>query len=92
MTYLAETDEYICTQGKHLMLTQIKKQKTKTGFLTETSVYRCEDCCGCPCKEKCVRKGTSKKPLEERTKSLYVGSAEKHGYVMDNTNSMEKSF
>ena len=72
MTYLAETDEYICTQGKHLILTEIKKQKTKTGFLTETSVYRCEDCCGCPCKEKCIRKGTSKKPLEERTKSLYV--------------------
>ncbi|MBD5092880.1 MAG: hypothetical protein HDT26_01085 [Subdoligranulum sp.] len=31
-----------------------------------------EDCQGCPCKDKCIRKGTSKKPLEERTKSLYV--------------------
>ena len=72
MTYLTETDEYICTQGKRLIPTEIKRQKTKTGFLTETSVYRCEDCRGCPCKEKCIRKGTSKKPLEERTKSLYV--------------------
>ena len=72
MTYLAETDEYICVQGKRLILAERKKQKTKTGFLTDTSVYRCEDCSGCPCKEKCIRKGTSKKPLEERTKSLYV--------------------
>ena len=53
-------------------MSEIKKQKTKTGFLTETSIYRCEDCCGCPCKEKCIRKGTSKKPLADRTKSLYV--------------------
>ena len=72
MTYHSETDEYICTQGKRLIMSEVKKQKTKTGFLTETSIYRCEDCCGCPCKEKCIRKGTSKKPLADRTKSLYV--------------------
>ena len=72
MTYHADKDEYICTQGKRLVQTEVKKQKTKTGFLTETSIYRCEDCQGCPCKDKCIRKGTSKKPLEERTKSLYV--------------------
>ena len=72
MAYDAEKDEYTCTQGKRLILTEVKKQKTKTDFLTETSIYRCEDCQGCPCKDKCIRKGTSKKPLEERTKSLYV--------------------
>ena len=72
MTYHAEMDEYICAQGKRLLFSETKKQKTKTGFLTETSIYRCEDCCGCPCKEKCIRKGASKKLLEERTKSLYV--------------------
>ncbi len=63
---------YTCVQGKRLKLAEIKKQQTTTGFQTETSVYRCEDCQGCPCKEKCIRKGNSKKPLEERTKSLYV--------------------
>ena len=72
MAYHVDKDEYICTQGKRLLLTEVKKQKTKTGFLTETSIYRCEDCQGCPCKEKCIRKGSSKKPMEERTKSLYV--------------------
>lgn len=72
MEYHVEKDEYTCAQGKRLILAEVKKQKTKTGFLTETSIYRCEDCQGCPCKDKCIRKGTSKKPLEERTKSLYV--------------------
>ena len=72
MAYLADKDEYICTQGTRLILSEVKKQKTKTGFLTETSIYRCEDCQGCPCKEECIRKGTSKKPIEKRTKSLYV--------------------
>ncbi len=72
MAYDVEKDEYTCVQGKHLKLTEVKNQKSKTGFQSETSVYRCEDCQGCPCKEKCIRKGTSKKPLEERTKSLYV--------------------
>jgi len=72
IAYDAEKDEYTCVQGKRLKLTEVKKQKTKTGFSTETSVYLCEDCQGCPCKEKCIRKGTSKKPLEERTKSIYV--------------------
>ena len=72
MAYCVEKDEYTCAQGKRLILAEVKTQKTKTGFLSETSIYRCEDCQGCPCKEKCIRKGTSKKPLEERTKSLYV--------------------
>lgn len=72
MVYDTEKDEYTCVNGKLLKLEQVKKQKTKTGFQTETSVYRCEDCCGCPHKEQCIRKGTSKKPLEDRTKSLYV--------------------
>lgn len=72
MAYHAEKDEYTCVQGKRLKLTEVKTQKTKTGFRTETSIYRCEDCQSCPCKDKCIRKGTSKKPLEERTKSLYV--------------------
>ena len=72
MAYCAEKDEYTCVQGKRLKLTEVKPQKTKTGFRTETSIYRCEDCQGCPCKDKCIRKGTSKKPLAERTKSLYV--------------------
>lgn len=72
MAYNAEKDEYTCTQERRLALTEVKTQKTKTGFQTKTSIYRCEDCQGCPCKEKCIRKGTSKKPLEERTKSLYV--------------------
>lgn len=72
MAYDAEKDEYTCVRGRCLQLEQVKKQKTRTGFQSQVSVYRCKDCQGCPYKEKCIRRGTSAKPLEERTKSLYV--------------------
>ena len=49
-----------------------KKQRTKSGYLRKTSVYKCEDCRGCSYKEKCIKKGNSNTPIEERTKTLYV--------------------
>jgi len=33
----------------------IKKQKSKSGYETEVTVYECEDCTDCPYKEKCTR-------------------------------------
>ena len=32
-----------------------KKQKSKSGYQSEVTVYECEDCGGCPYKEKCTR-------------------------------------
>ena len=40
--------------------------------MTTTSVYSCKECAGCPMKEKCIKAGGSKKPLEERNKVIYV--------------------
>ena len=49
-----------------------KKEKSKTGYKSEKSIYTCEDCSGCPYKSACIKGNNSKTPLEERTKSLSV--------------------
>ena len=67
MAYNAEQDSYTCANG----FDYVKKQKSSSGYEAEVSVYSCKDCDGCPLKEKCLR-GNSKKPLEERSKVLYV--------------------
>ena len=71
MAYNAEEDSYICANGKAITFDYVKKQKSSTGYESEVSVYSCKDCAGCPLKEKCIR-GSSKKPLEERSKVLNV--------------------
>ena len=71
MEYNAEEDSYICAGGKAITFDYEKKQKTSTGYVTNVSVYSCKECAGCPLKEKCIR-GSSKKPLEERSKVLNV--------------------
>ena len=53
----------------------LKKQKSKSGYESEVTVYECEDCTNCPYKEKCTRaKGNkrlyiSKSFLEKRQES-----------------------
>ena len=76
MAYNPETDEYTCHNGKQLKPIGLKKTKSATGFEAEATIYECEDCSGCPHKEKCTKaKGNrqiqvSKDFLELRGKSL----------------------
>ena len=69
---LDEHNTYTCANGKLLKETYQKQSKSKSGFQTTTSVYECDGCDKCPLKEKCIKAGGSKKPLEERHKVLYV--------------------
>ena len=75
MGYDEKTDTYTCHAGKSLSPLYIKKQKSRSGYETEVTVYECEDCTGCPYKEKCTRaKGNkrlyiSKSFLEKRQES-----------------------
>lgn len=75
MGYDEKTDTYICHAGKSLSPLFIKKQKSKGRYESEVMVYECEDCTGCPYKEKCARaKGNkrlyiSKSFLEKRQES-----------------------
>ena len=75
MGYDEKTDTYTCHAGKTLFPVFIKKQKSKSGYETEVTVYECEDCTDCPYKEKCTKaKGNkrlyiSKSFLEKRQES-----------------------
>lgn len=75
MGYDEAADIYTCHAGKQLKPVFVKKQKSKSGYESEVTVYECEDCTGCPHKEKCTRaKGNkrlyiSKSFLEKRQES-----------------------
>lgn len=68
-------DIHTCHAGKKLRPLFLKKQKSKSGYESEVTVYECEDCIGCPHKEKCTKaKGNnrlyvSKSFLEKRQES-----------------------
>lgn len=72
MSYNEQKDYYICKNEKKLILIKTKKEKSKTDYVSEKSIYICEDCSGCPYKSACIKGNNSKTPLEERTKSLQV--------------------
>ena len=55
MAYDEEKDHYICHAGKYLKPIFIKTQKSKSGYKSEVTVYECENCNGCPHKEKCTK-------------------------------------
>jgi transposase len=76
MLYNSETDEYTCHNGKQLKVVGQTKKTSATGYVSDVTVYECENCEGCPCKEKCTKaKGNrqlrvSKVFVEKRQKSL----------------------
>lgn len=72
MEYDEKADCYYCKNGKALIVTGVKKEKTKTGYLRERTLYSCEDCSNCPYKAECIKGNNCKTPLEERTKHLQV--------------------
>ena len=72
MEYDAETDSYICKNAKKLTVDHVTHSKSKTGYTSEKTVYKCEDCTGCSHKTDCIKGNNCKTPMEERTKTLYV--------------------
>jgi hypothetical protein len=70
MEYREEEDEYLCKNGKRLTVSGLRKQKSRSGYERETTVYSCGECSGCPYKKECIKGNNSKKPLEERNKSM----------------------
>ena len=55
MLYDAHRDEFICPQEKRLRYLYTTHPKTKNGYRSEQRVYECENCQGCPLKEKCTK-------------------------------------
>ena len=72
MNYNEESDTYVCKNNKRLIVDHIKKSKSKTGYISEKTVYKCENCCECPYKSECIKGNNCNTPLEDRTKTLCV--------------------
>lgn len=72
MEYDETNDAYICRNGRELRLEYIRKSKSKTGYISEKSIYTCKDCSGCPYKSECIKGNNCKTPLEQRNKVIQV--------------------
>lgn len=72
MDYDEIFDFYICKNNKKLTVDHVKHSKSKTGYVSKKTIYKCEDCTGCPYRRECIKGNNCKTPLEERTKVLQV--------------------
>lgn len=72
MEYNPEADFYTCRNNKKLKADHVRRSKSKTGYVSEKTIYKCEDCSGCQYKNDCIKGNNCKTPLEERTKMLQV--------------------
>lgn len=75
MDYDEIFDFYICKNNKKLTVDHVKHSKSKTGYVSKKTIYKCEDCTGCPYRKECIKGNNCKTPLEERTKVLQVSKA-----------------
>jgi len=55
MDYYPEKDLYICKNGKELTYRFSRHKTGRTGYTSETKIYECSDCSGCPYLGKCYK-------------------------------------
>jgi transposase len=75
MEYDPESDSYTCRNGQKIVVDHIKHEKSKTGYVSEKTIYKCKNCSGCPYKSECIKGNNCKTPMEERSKTLHVSKA-----------------
>ena len=72
MEYHADRDSYICRNGRELTVTNERRSKTASGYVSVITYYRSPDCTGCPYKTECIKGNNCKTPMEKRNKVLMV--------------------
>lgn len=72
MNYDEVKDCYTCKNGKQLLSTYVRRSKSKTGYISEKTIYQCSECKDCPYKRDCIKGNNCKTPMEERHKVLSV--------------------
>lgn len=72
MEYDKEADVYTCRNDKKLKVHNIRHSISKTGYVSEKTIYKYENCDACPYKKECIKGNNCKIPLDERTKTLQV--------------------
>ena len=55
MEYHADRDSYICRNGRELTVTNERRSKTASGYVSVKTYYRSPDCTGCPYKTECIK-------------------------------------
>ena len=55
MEYDKISDFYTCKNNMKLTVSHIRHNKTKTGYVSEKTIYTCENCSDCPCKSDCIK-------------------------------------
>lgn len=53
MAYDEAKDEYICRNGKRIRQIGTARRKSTSGYVSNLTVYECEDCIGCSYKDSC---------------------------------------
>ncbi|MBE5925874.1 MAG: IS1182 family transposase [Lachnospiraceae bacterium] len=72
ITYVEDKDLYICRNNQKLTVQHIRQSKSKTGYISNKTIYKCNDCNNCPYKTECIKGNNCKTPMEERNKVLQV--------------------
>ena len=72
MDYDEKSDAYICKNRKQLSFTHVRRSKSKTGYVSEKTIYQCGECKDCPYKKECIKGNNCKTPIEGRNKVLSV--------------------
>ncbi len=68
MDYDEAAECYTCRNGKQ-PLDLCAPLKSKTGYVSEKTIYKCEDCNGCTYKSECIKGNNCKTPMEEKDKN-----------------------
>ena len=72
MAYDPSRDTYICRNGKELKSTGVRKGKSGSGYVSESTIYTCSDCTGCPFKTQCIKGNNCHTSMDERSKILNI--------------------
>lgn len=72
MEYNPDGDYYTCRNEKRLYACGMKRHKTGSGYIRETTIYSCNECHDCPYRSGCIKGHNFKVPEAERYKRLEV--------------------
>lgn len=71
MQYDEEKDEYTCKNNKRLIRIGTTEVKSASGYISEKTIYECENCGECPYKENCTKAKGNKRLRISKKFSAY---------------------
>ncbi len=80
MPYNEETDSFTCPAGNQLSVSLIKHSKSKSGFVSEVSVYRCAACGKCALKDQCTKSKSGR--TVQRSKAFWQYRTQSHERII----------